>query len=403
MMARWLAALEKPSDRRFLVGVVGAALLVRVAWVLLVDPRPISDFAFYYDHARTIASGGGYATGGVPTAIWPIGYPAVLGGVFWLTGASTLVAGLANSMLSAVTLVFVYRFAQRVTLVRSVPRVACLLVAAWPSQIAYCALVSDSVLFELLLWAGAALLVHPARDLKRSTIAGLVFGAATLVRPYALLVPLVLLARRGDWLAWLRRAALVYAALFAVVLPWTLRNRAVLGTPVLVSTNGGVNLYIGHNPHATGGYDDVPELDQSRDELARDAFARDAALDYIRAHPLSDLALVPRKLVQLYADDSDGLRWIIKGNREVTAGYSHVELAGMLAFDGYYYAIALAALAYILVRRRAAIDGRALRLILYFTAIAAAFFGSPRFHFPIVPAIALYAAGFVAARARPSA
>ena len=31
MIARWLAAIERPSDRRFLAWVVGAALVVRIA------------------------------------------------------------------------------------------------------------------------------------------------------------------------------------------------------------------------------------------------------------------------------------------------------------------------------------------------------------------------------------
>ena len=46
-----------------------------------------------------------------------------------------------------------------------------------------------------------------------------------------------------------------YAACLAVITPWTMRNWAVLGQPVLISTNGGFNLYMGNNPwNRWGGY-----------------------------------------------------------------------------------------------------------------------------------------------------
>jgi 4-amino-4-deoxy-L-arabinose transferase-like glycosyltransferase len=398
-IARLLERLERISDGGFLFAAVGSAFVIRMVWVLAIRPDAVSDFAFYYEHASTLAQGDGYTTDGVPTAYWPVGYPAFLAAVFWVCGPSVVAAGTANALLSAATLWCVHAFG-REAVSPIAARVACILLALFPSQIGYCSLVSDSVLFTFLLWAGAACLARPTA-FPRSLLGGIVFGLATLVRPYAFLVPLILLVWRGaTWRARLRSALLVYAAAIAVLVPWTLRNQQALGKTVVVSTNGGINLYIGHNPRASGAYDDagLSDLLLTGTEVERDEQARRAALAYIREHPTRAITIIPKKLAHTLAEDADALRWNIKGVRTVESGhYTSSELLGMGIFSGYYYVVVVAAIAYALRRkkRRVAVDRRVVGLVAYFIAIAAVFFGSSRFHFPIVPALALYAAAWI--------
>jgi hypothetical protein len=40
----------------------------------------------------------------------------------------------------------------------------------------------------------------------------------------------------------------------ALLVPWWIRNQRAFGGFVPIANNGGVNLYIGNNPLATGGY-----------------------------------------------------------------------------------------------------------------------------------------------------
>ena len=42
--------------------------------------------------------------------------------------------------------------------------------------------------------------------------------------------------------------------LLVVILPFTLRNRIAGDDWVFISSNGGINLFIGNNPLATGGF-----------------------------------------------------------------------------------------------------------------------------------------------------
>ena len=59
---------------------------LRLLSVICLDTTPTSDAAWYFERAVGLANGAGYSEGGLPTAFWPIGYPAILSAVrsFWL-------------------------------------------------------------------------------------------------------------------------------------------------------------------------------------------------------------------------------------------------------------------------------------------------------------------------------
>ncbi len=87
-----------------------------------------------------------------------------------------------------------------------------------------------------------------------AVLSGVLLGTAALLRTSSL----VLLAPM--WLAWggqpsrRRRAALLTAVVLAVLLPVSLWNSHLAGRACGVSCNGGLNLYIGNGPEATGFY-----------------------------------------------------------------------------------------------------------------------------------------------------
>jgi 4-amino-4-deoxy-L-arabinose transferase-like glycosyltransferase len=93
----------------------------------------------------------------------------------------------------------------------------------------------------------------------RMLVAGALMGALALVRPNALLlVPVVawwavwVLRRRAPGRRVLAGLALLFAGTVIVVAPVTIRNYSVGHEFVPISSNGGVNLYIGNNDRADG-------------------------------------------------------------------------------------------------------------------------------------------------------
>jgi len=149
---------------------------------------------------------------------------------------------------------------------------------------------------------------------RMSVLAGIFFGLQVLNRPNVVVaiagvVLCVLLVRRA------RVAALVTAGVVVALVPVVARNALVSHQFALVSSQGGLNFYIGNNPGATGQYQAVPGVranieGQSEDTraVAEKAVGRpltDAqvssyftrlATDWVRANPAAALTLFTRKL-----------------------------------------------------------------------------------------------------------
>lgn len=403
-----LTAYNK-SDFRFITTLLLIAFLIRTAWILLVSPAPVSDFNYYYNYGISIAMGQGYCRpDGVPTAFWPVGYPAFLGLLFYFCGASLFVGKFANVIMSVLTLAVFYKFSLIITPDRRTARMAAVLASFFPSQIAYCSLMSDTILFQFLLYSGLLLL-----SLRTSRLflflAGTIFGLATLVRPYALVVPLIFIMvywRALPRLRILRFMAGIYPALLLVVLPWSVRNFILFGGFVPVSNNGGFNLLIGNSPQSSGRYNPIDfEISRYTDEYELDQAAGQKAVRYIREHPFETLKMAIPKLYYMYYDDANALWWNLAGYR-----YKHTsppaqvfkkkDLPAVVVFQGYYYLILFGFVGfllrnYLLRKPVQKIQPVGLAIIIYFSLIAIVFFGDPRFRLPINPLLGVYFSAFI--------
>jgi 4-amino-4-deoxy-L-arabinose transferase-like glycosyltransferase len=167
--------------------------------------------------------------------------------VSWLGGTSYLAHRAVGCVLGAFTIVLCGLLGRRVGGER-VGFAAAIVAALYPVFIgADSSLMSES-LYGLLI-AGALLLAFRLADgagWRTAASLGAVIALAALTRSEALLlVPLLALPiallrgpRAGRWL----RAGAVVAAAVVVLAPWTIRNWAEFGRPVLVSTNDGTLL-----------------------------------------------------------------------------------------------------------------------------------------------------------------
>src|SRR5262249_49998945 len=136
---------------------------------------------------------------------------------------------------------------------------------------AIAALTGEFTFYEILilqssldtcLTAAALLLFGLAltRDVKKmayGVAAGIFFGLSTLNRPnmgLALVVVAMILMLARRW----RGAAAVTLAAVCCLAPIVVRNVIVSGDFALLSSQGGLNFYIGNNESATGQYVSVP-------------------------------------------------------------------------------------------------------------------------------------------------
>jgi len=399
---------------RALAALLGvAAIAARCAWAIAVMPRPVSDAASYWKLASRLASHGLYGLGGLPTAYRPVGYPAALASLIALFGEHESVFRGLNVGAAVVTLAALFVLARRITGSDWTALLALALYGAYPADVAYTSLALSEPLFNALSLAALALLLGRRRSRAWAACAGVLLGLATLTRPHALLLlPIGLAALSCSQLGSRRligQACLVTAALALTLAPWTARNARVFHAFVPVSTNGGVNLLIGNNPAANGCYY-VPKLvdaqllaaragarDRIERELAEDRGGARLALAWVRAHPRKALALWRPKLRCLF-DRAAGYAFF---TRELAADKQSWFKRLQRVDDPYYRVLlwggtlgALIAVAQSLVSRAARqqllwLPGAC---CIGFVGVALLTFGDPRFHHPIMPWLALYAA-----------
>jgi len=422
-----------------IAAIVLLALALRLGWIAYASFTPtLSDDAGRYDLlGRSLADNAGYINpNGTTTMFWPPGYPLVLASVYklWPEGAlgdHEVSAALAlNAVLGAATVLLVYAIGRRAFDDRTA-MLGALLTALFPSLIFLTGVTLTETLFTFLALLAVWLIIElddrrdgahldgapragsagfqpasrrPGGSLLLLAVTGVVIGFAALVRGQALLLPLVALPfwwrATGRLRDALLRAAGTAAIAMLVVAPWTVRNYDVSGSLVVISSNAGVDFYIGHSPGADGRgrivddlvfrYPDRPQP-EAEVQINRDGFRE--GIEYAAKHPLREVTLSARKLFWLYDRDDEALKWNeAHGEHRFLSAAARTTLA---AVSNVYYWLVLA-LAVAGIRSWLSLRDPArlllVSLVAYWTLVHVAFFGDPRFHASIMPVVALFAA-----------
>jgi 4-amino-4-deoxy-L-arabinose transferase-like glycosyltransferase len=388
------------------------ALALRAAWSFWADcdPRAVwrFDMSIYDYQALTLARGEGYLHfSGDPTAHWPPGYPLVLAGVYRITGDSLLAGYLLNAVLGSVSVVLVYLVGLK-AFGRPAALLGALLLALWPNNVYASSLILTEPLFTALLLliivvTAYLLLGQRTPTLRSAAVAGLLLGAASLVRGEALALLLVigpiLLVRWRSWRRTFGVLAVILAGMAVVVGPWTIRNALRMDSFLLISTSGNEALWVGHHEGADGEIADFGPIEtphwglpNAEKEVKVGDEALRQALEFIKENPLEELRLVPKKLSALYRVDGSGIRWLQleKPSIPVGAGENLRTLGNV-----YYWAIiglvVIGLPTWFSVREpaRLLLAGVVLCWSVLFGFV---FFGDQRFHVPVTPIFALWAA-----------
>jgi 4-amino-4-deoxy-L-arabinose transferase-like glycosyltransferase len=319
--------------RRDLMVIGGAALVVRLAWVLLYGrtaPGP-NDTGFYETAASMLARGHGFANvAGQATAHWPPGFPFVVSLLYRGFGVHPEIALGLNVALGTATAILLYLIAERM-FGRAAARIAGGSFVILPGPVFLTALFLSETTFIFTLVAFLALVLFMPERRWTPVALGIALGLAALVRGegfLALVIPLAAWWGHVPRAVWLRRAALLIVSMVLTIAPWTIRNAIALHTFVPVSTNASASLWVGHNPKANGGEvyyfppyiaSQLKNLDLQAGEVKESRVLRQEAIKWAVHNPLKELGLIPRKLVALSGGASGALNeWLnAPGDREV--------------------------------------------------------------------------------------
>jgi tetratricopeptide (TPR) repeat protein len=248
-----------------------AAFLIRLIYLLQFRSSPyfyfpMVDEQWHYQWAKEII--GGNFWGSEAYFRGPL-YPYLLAFLLKITGDSIFWSRLLQMILPSISASLIYLIG-RLILSKEVGIIAGLGFALYGTMIFYDAMfLIESLFITLNLWGIYLMLkCHREPSLKIWALTGLIFGLSAITRPNILLLtPLFLLwiyMSLSEIRERFKRLALPGIFLLAMMIPIlgvTLRNYLVTGEAILISSQGGVNLYIGNNPDAEGLTMLMPELE----------------------------------------------------------------------------------------------------------------------------------------------
>ena len=408
--------MEKPEGSfltpgRSLAVILILAAAVRIVYLIAYQNLPIWDQLtvdnYYHHHwAQSIASGNLF---GDTTYFRAPFYVFVLGAVYALAGASLWAARIMGLVIGLASIGLTWALGRKVFDNR-VAVGGALVQALFPVVIYFeSELLLDSVFTVLLQATVYFLLCWQQTNAHRHALAtGLLMGLAVITRPTALaLVPVIViyqLVARADLRFRLRTPGILWLVLPLVIVVGAvfIRNMAVASDPVLVSSQGGINLYIGNNEEADGVTARMPEPLGNNWRIAEvsylaeleagrklrpgeiSSFWTSKAIDWMTSHPINFASLYLSKCYYAFTDQ------LLSNNRNLERFFAGIWL---LHYNPLSFGWLLAFAVLGLVAGYAA-GPRArflLLLITVYVALISLFFFNTRFRLPLLPYFILLA------------
>lgn len=302
------------SGRRWTIMLFVGSLLLKLAYVIQSADAthvtvPIMDSEYYYRMAEDIMSGG--FVRGEAYFMGPL-YPYVLAILFGIFGKSIMAVRIVQAVVGSLTVVLTWMIGRRI-MRPSVAFLAAAMLALYGAMTFY-----EGQL--LMMWLGTVLnmsmlwVLMTRKGTGSLLLAGVLLGLSALARANVLIVLVVVV----PWILFLndrakrwRNTILFTGAVVITILPATIHNLVTSHDFVLITSNGGVNFYIGNSPGAAGIFyppkginlvtDDAVKTYVERvlghkvtpSELSRYWFGE--AFDFIRSSPGAELGLTVRK------------------------------------------------------------------------------------------------------------
>lgn len=358
--------------------------IAHVILSIMISPIPQSDALDYHEHALRLAETHAYTANGFPTAYRPIGFPALLS-LFYMIWPSTIFGYVLQTLLVSISALLIALIIKEHGAGNAISYAGStlylLLPMTWMQSMTF---MSEPLAIMCMLMS---VYIHIAFQGTRSRIIqGLFWGIAVLTRPIMVFSVIAILIH--DIVKDNQKKTIIAFAsgIIIAILPWMIRNTYVLGSPMIAS-NTGINLFIGHNPEANGSYKYVDEMQRfdGQSEVEANASAFTSAMQYILNDPLHSLLLIPKKMAFLFASDAylplQSFR--IEGNTYRERMQNLPWWSYLLMMPGGFVMFVGVSHGKILLQQNQGM--RNIAIIIGMIVPCAIFFGTPRYHEPMIP------------------
>ncbi len=366
------------------------SVILRAVWAMFAKPLPVSDFAGYLNIAYYIIDHHGYPA----SAIRLPGFPLFLALLISVSRNLTwIIAG--TVLLSSVLPITAYLLVERLTQDKRAALAGALICAVNPTFVMFSPVLASEHLFAFFLITAFILTISMQTfSAARIILIALAAAGAILTRGEGIFfVPMLILCLylfgEGSTAKRIGLGFILGSLVLILVLPWAVRNRLVVGPGAGMSTTGGINFYLGHNPNDPMLHGWVNSPIHKASEIETDQAGYRLGLQYIKEHPGQNLCYILRYSYRLYNSSSYALFWSSrlpppKGSIYFPQkAFPHYRFYFMLTHSAWYLILGLA-LCSLLFRKNMSLPGWVLIgsiLAANWVCYAVIFWGKARFRY----------------------
>jgi 4-amino-4-deoxy-L-arabinose transferase-like glycosyltransferase len=305
-------------DNKAILFILLGAFLLRVVWLLMAHPTPVSDWHAYRQLAADILD---HRQFGYPerTSFYLPMHPFHLA-VWSLFSRTALWLSLSSVMLSTLSVGLIYAIGLRIYAKRRTALIAAALFAILPMFVFFSPVLATEHLFIVFMLAAMLSLVSLApRSTALAIFVGVFAGLAILTRGEGVFyVPaLVLFLWVGSAIPSrkdrLRMTLLIGLGLIIITGPWYVRNSLIASPDTGLSAGAGINFYFSHNDSGIyGWYPEGSPLDGLNTEEAN-RLGWELGFAYLRENPTHLIRDVGYGTGQLLTTPDYALFWSTRG------------------------------------------------------------------------------------------
>lgn len=330
--------------KRGLIGVIIVIVLsmvLKIWWINNIPLSPLYDFETFYRVAVNLFNGEGFTLDGYPWAFQSYGYPLILSLFFRLVNnSSVFTAKVFNVICSTLTLPFIYLIFRKVFKKDIVVWFCFILFAFLPNNLIYNNVLGSEILSVLLFAIVICMNLNltEKNKLYNFVIQGILIGVLSLVKPFFMAYPIVLIfiyfIKEKKLKPVLIAGVSLISGLCLILIPSTIKNYVAFGKVFPISYNGGYTLYINNNSENVRGTwmnaFKVPASDEFKQKLAdvgfiydvdhqtektqnlRNAYSgdifKDEAVKWIISHPGEFISLGCLRIVNVFFDGASDVQ-----------------------------------------------------------------------------------------------
>ncbi|GAB4291579.1 MAG: tetratricopeptide repeat protein [Ignavibacteriaceae bacterium] len=406
-------ARNKSENLNLLLLIIFAGFILRLFFVLETKNSPFitnlySDSKIYFEWAKEIIDTGNWL--GDEVFFMSPGYPYFLAVIFNFFGDSVSLIRILQTILSALNIYLIFLIA-RILFSKQSALLSAGIAALYSVFIFYSGLILSETLQTLLVTYLIYILIKPTKDYYRKWLfSGIILGISALFRANILLLivfllPYVLLKNEFNpsVKVRLKMGLLFLTGVSLIILPVSLRNYIVENDFVLITSNGGINFYLGNNQNATGVYNTPKDFDFFTDMAGKSyaekitgiemsasetsAFWFRQGFEYILNNP-EDAAVLTLKKFFLFFDDSENPQSSIMNPEFFSENYSNLL---KLPLPGFYFIIILAIPGIVFSWRDKKKYGIIYLFLLSYILSVVIFFVIGRFRVAVTPVLIIFA------------